>query len=309
VLLLKGASIALRYYPDPATRPIGDLDVLVRHRDAPRAAAALAAAGWTPAKRTPVEELQGYAHGVSFRRGAASLDLHWNALWAKRSADADGPLWDAAESIDFRGRKAWALSPSDELAHVCLHGARRSQNAYSWQPNPLVRWVTDAAWILRAREIDWQRVAATVARYHARLQALDALSYLSTGPLLPVPVELLEAWAAVRSPADRLHYDLALTPRPPALFPLLPRFRFWSSYRMKLYHERGANGVDDMGFAARAAGFPSYLNAFLKGDLDAGRLRALPSRLARKLLRRPSLLRLGPERLANVSRRRPAGGR
>lgn len=290
-LLLKGAAMAVRYYPSPATRPLGDLDLLVRHRDAARAAGVLARAGWIPTRKAPVDELTSFAHGIAMRRGPASLDLHWNALWAKRTPDADLPFWEAAEPVDFRGRRVLALTPSDELVHACMHGARRSQNAYSWQPLPLVRWATDAAQLLRRRSVDWARIAATAERYHARLQLLDAFRYLKEGLALPVPEDLLAAWASVGSRADRLHYELALARRAPRLFPVLPRFRFWSSHRMKLYLELGPERVDAMSPVELAAGFPAYLATFVKADLDAERLLAVPGRLARKLARSPSLLR------------------
>jgi len=290
-MLLKGAAMAVRYYPTPATRPLGDLDLLVRHRDAARAAAALTHAGWVAGRETPVGELVKHAHGVALRRGAASLDLHWNALWAKRTSDADDQFWEAAEPVDFRGRRALALAPSDELVHACMHGARRSQNAYSWQPLPLVRWATDAALVLRGRAVDWSRVEATAARFHARLQLRDAFGYLKEGLGLAVPEQLLATWEAVDSPADRLHYELALARRAPRRFPSLPRFRFWSSHRMRLYLEHGQERVEGMSWTALAAAFPAYLASFVKVDLDAERLLAVPGRLARKLARSPSLLR------------------
>ena len=290
-LLLKGASIATRYYPTPATRPMGDLDVLVRHQEASRAVAILAQRGWVPVKNTSVDTLVRLAHGVSLRRGATNLDLHWNALWSKRTADADRQFWDAAQAIVHQGRPAWALSPSDEILHACMHGARKSQNAYSWQPVPLIRWATDAALVLRHGAVDWSRIDAMAGRYHARLQLLDAFRYLKGGLGLPIPGDLLATWADVRSGADRLHYELALARCAPCVFPALPRFRFWSSHRMTLYIEHGAERVDAMSIAERAAGFPAYVAAFVKVDLDTERLRALPGQLARKVIRRPWLLR------------------
>lgn len=290
-LLLKGASLAPRYYPTSATRPLGDVDVLVRHRDASRAVALLAADGWVPTKRTPVATLKRNFHGVSLLRGSTNLDLHWNALWSKRTADADTDFWDAAEPIEHQGRPAWALSPSDELLYVCLHGARLSQNAYSWQPVPLIRWVTDAVHVLRARTVDWSRVAALAERYHARLQMLDAFRYLRGALGVGVPDDLLDSWSGVRSRPDRLHYELALSRRAPRVFPALPRFKFWQSYRMKMYVEHGADRVDSMSLPRVAAGFPAYLASFVKADLDVDSLRALPGRLVRKVVERPSLLR------------------
>jgi len=295
-MLLKGTSLSTRYYPTPATRPMVDIDLLVPHHAAERAFAVLARDGWRPVKRTPAKHLIGHVHSVSFVREQTNFDLHWNALWAQHTPDADAAFWQNAIRIDHQGRAAWALAPSDELFHTCMHGARRSQNAYSWAPLPLIRWITDAFMIARrcsldGCDIDWARIAALAERYHARLHLRDAflcLSHLG----LAVPEELLAEWAEVRSPADELHYDLALTPRPPRFFPALPRFQFWKSYRMKTYIEQRANGgAAHAGLAQQLAGFVPYLVAFVKADLDAPRLRDVPAELTRKLAGRPSLLR------------------
>ena len=268
-MLLKGTSLATRYYPTPATRPMVDIDVLVPHGEAERAFAVLGRDGWRPVKQTPAKDLVGYAHAVSFVREQTNLDLHWNALWPQRTADADRPFWQEARRIDHQGRAAWALAPTDELFHTCMHGARRSQNAYSWAPLPLVRWITDAFMIARSCDIDWARIAALAERYHARLHMRDAFLCLRNLGFA-VPDALLAGWAQVRSPADELHYELALTPRPPRFFAALPRFRFWKSYRMKTYIEQGANGADPVSMARRLAGFPPVRGRLRQGGPRCG---------------------------------------
>jgi hypothetical protein len=54
VVALKGAVLAFFHYPDPALRPMGDLDLLLREpRDLARATSALTAAGWRALLDTP----------------------------------------------------------------------------------------------------------------------------------------------------------------------------------------------------------------------------------------------------------------
>jgi hypothetical protein len=289
-MLLKGTSLASRYYPTPATRPMVDIDLLVPHAAAEPAAAVLGRAGWRAVKQTPVRHLVSYAHAISFVREQTNLDLHWNALWPQRTPDADRPLWEHASRIEHQGRAAWALAPTDELFHTCMHGARRSQNAYSWAPLPLVRWITDAVMIARRHEIDWARIDALAARYHARLQLRDAFLCLRHFGIA-VPDALLADWASARSPVDELHYELTLAARSPRFFRSLPRFRFWKSYRMKSYIEHDARARSRATMQRSIAGFPAYVVAFVKADLDAPRLRDVPGRLVRKLSAHPSLLR------------------
>jgi hypothetical protein len=290
-MLLKGSSLATRYYPNPATRPMVDLDVLVPHAEAERAIALLQRQGWRPVKHTPPQRLLRYAHAVSLVRDQTNLDLHWNALWPQRRADADRPFWESALQIEHHGRPVHVLAPTDELFHACMHGARQSQNAYSWAPVPLIRWVTDAFMIERSCAVDWVRISALCERFHARLHLRDAFRYLREAFGFPVPEDLLAEWSRARSRADELHYELALTPRAPRFFAALPRFRFWKSYRMKTYIERHASGMHGASLARDLAGFPPYVIAFVKADLDAERLRDIPAQLARKLGNRPSLLR------------------
>jgi hypothetical protein len=288
-MLLKGSSLAT-----PTTES-GDAADGRPRRPGPtggvRAIALLQRDGWQPVKQTPPHRLVGHAHAVSLVRDQTNLDLHWNALWPQRRADADRPFWESAQRIEHQGRPAFALAPTDELFHACMHGARRSQNAYSWAPVPLARWVTDAFMIARSCDIDWVRIDALSDRFHATLHLHDAFLYLREGLGFPVPGELLAEWARARSPADQLHYELALTPRPLRFFPALPRFRFWKSYKMKTYIERHANDVDQASLVQHLAGFPPYVIAFIKADLDAERLRDVPAQLARKLANRPSLMR------------------
>ena len=285
---LKGTSLASRYFPAPATRPMVDIDLLVPHARVEDAFAVLRSAGWRPVKELPARTLVDYAHAVSFVREQTNLDLHWNALWAQRRAGADAPFWENAVRIHHPGARAWALAPSDELFHACMHGARRSQNAYSWAPLPLIRWISDAAMIAHRHPIDWARIDALAARYHARLQLYDAFLVLRRFGLA-IPDDLLAAWSRVRSPADELHYELALAPRAPRVFAALPRFRFWKSWRMKGYVD-GAEPAGPAGAVRRLAGFPPYVLAYVKADLDAPRLRDVPLRLVRKIAAHPSLL-------------------
>lgn len=289
-MLLKGTSLAPRYYPTPATRPMVDIDVLVPHGEAARAIALLERAGWRPVKRTPPSRLVGYAHAVSLIHDQTNLDLHWNALWPQRRADADRLFWEHARRIEHDGRPVHVLAPTDELFHACMHGARRSQNAYSWAPFPLVRWITDAFMIARSSVIDWSRIDALAARFHARLHLRDAFRCLATLGFA-VPDGLVAAWAEAGSRADELHYELALAPRPPRFFAELPRFRFWKSYRMKGYIEQLAEHPQPSSPLRRVAGFPPYVVDFVKADLDAERLRDVPGKLARKIANRPSLMR------------------
>ena len=82
LLLLKGAALAFAIYP-PGTRPLNDLDLLIRRRDYPRVASAFLACGFEKSIPAPWTEdfvLRHY-HEMSFVKRVGkewlSVDLHW----------------------------------------------------------------------------------------------------------------------------------------------------------------------------------------------------------------------------------------
>ena len=125
-------------------------------------------------------------------RNQTNLDLHWNALWPQRRADADRLFWEGAQRIDHQGRPAYALAPTDELFHACMHGARLSQNAYSWAPFPLIRWITDAFMIARRCDVDWGRINALAERFHAKYRP-----------------DLERLWGGATMPPNRVMFRIA----------------------------------------------------------------------------------------------------
>ena len=60
---------------------------------------------------------------------------------------------------------------------------------------------------------------------------------------------------------------------------------------MKTYIDAHAGHAAPASVLRRLAGFPAYVLAYVKADLDAQRLADVPVQLARKLAGRPSLLR------------------
>ena len=73
VLVFKGVIAAIQFYGDLVERPSGDLDLLVRVRDYPRAAATLIEAGYEPG----VEYLTSLQRAFSHSGRGTDVDLHW----------------------------------------------------------------------------------------------------------------------------------------------------------------------------------------------------------------------------------------
>lgn len=166
-LLLKGVPLAIGAYPDEASRPMGDADLLVRPVDLVRAVALLRQRGWRPVPE-PVAFPAEPRNAWTFANAAGrEIDLHWRVFRAGCHADDD--LWAAAVPLEVRGVETRALCPSDALLHVIAHGV-------VWNPVPSIRWAADAALIIRAAgpALEWNQLVS-------RAEARDLVPTLSLG--------------------------------------------------------------------------------------------------------------------------------
>jgi hypothetical protein len=89
-LVLKGAALLCRYYPDQGVRPMGDFDVLVPKRQVVQAIEVLDQLGWQPVGH-PREGLTPDYFAIRHAQGFANptgrqLDLHWHVLVTSLSA-------------------------------------------------------------------------------------------------------------------------------------------------------------------------------------------------------------------------------
>jgi hypothetical protein len=120
VIALKGLALAETVYPNPALRPMEDLDLLIRSGDLSAAVRTLSEAGFREAW-----------HGFpDFERadGLVDVDLHTALLHEGEiptrlgaQAIATEALWAAAQPATLAGVPGMVLSPPHQLLHVCQH--------------------------------------------------------------------------------------------------------------------------------------------------------------------------------------------
>lgn len=192
-LLLKGAAIGPLYYEDHATRPMSDIDILVRATQARQSVRVLQEEGWTYAATVPSDAAFEWRSRVELvnPRGLL-LDLHWDFLADYVVPGAPRPPIDAAWATarpcpsfpDKAGRTApaRALGPEAQLLHAIVHGA-------CWDPAARLQWVADAARMLAVAgpTVDWEAfVALTTAAGRGRLVG-DALSYVEASGFAASP--------------------------------------------------------------------------------------------------------------------------
>jgi hypothetical protein len=124
-------------------------------------------------------------HALAFdNRLGTACDLHWRIFEEPDDHGADDDVRAAAVTVSFQGERLRILSPTDQLLHVCGHGARWAQVAG-------IRWVADAMLILREGQVDWRRLVEQTVRRRFVLRIREMLDYLRTGFGAPVPAAVI----------------------------------------------------------------------------------------------------------------------
>lgn len=132
VVALKGAALAFFHYPDPALRPMGDLDLLLRDPgDLARATEALAAAGWralydTPRHRVftrPDERVARPAAEDAENPVRVEIHTSFRLPVLGRVFDASAALRAQAETRDLGGTPLAIASGEALLTHLLFHAA------------------------------------------------------------------------------------------------------------------------------------------------------------------------------------------
>jgi len=208
-MVLKGAALTFLCYKDYGLRPMNDFDVLVHTDQAMPAIRLLQKQGWKPKDFEPHDGYisVSYSHGFEDESGR-EFDLHWHVFSQCREAHADDDFWEKAVLTKFHDVPTRVLSPTDQLLHICVHGAK-------WNETPPFRWVADAIMILNNayNEIDWDRLVVQAEKRHLILPLLDTLHYLRDIFKAPIPPKIIKDLQSIRvSRMERMEYKLAVSP-------------------------------------------------------------------------------------------------
>jgi hypothetical protein len=248
-MILKGAALTLLYYRDYGLRPMSDFDVLVPTAKRRAAIDVLTRAGWRPIRYSPeklTDAVLDVRHALGFENAhQCHFDLHWHVLVNCRYPNADDDFWTGAIPVQVRDVSTRTLDPTDQLLHVCVHGA-------AWSPVSPIRWVADAMTILHGSHsvIDWARLVAQAEKRRLILPLREALTYLCNSFGAPIPSYILTEMNKARvSDLERKYYG-ALTAKPNWLGALPVR---WFRYLLDLEATGNTN------LAHQLVGFPRYL--------------------------------------------------
>ncbi len=177
VLLLKGIALAHLVYPEPALRPMRDMDLLVKRSDARRAQKILQELGFqapiSSSKPLPSKHLTVATRSVEGL--LISVEIHHN-LFEDDFPDSltMDELTVPPLSFDLAGITIETLGYEDMLWHLCRHAV------YIFQPLRLI-WVADIVSFAEkfANEIDWEHIKHHYPKIPAILTQLHYLTPLS----------------------------------------------------------------------------------------------------------------------------------
>jgi hypothetical protein len=212
VVLLKGAALAFGLYSDPARRALGDIDILVKPADVPKALRVMRLLGYAPVgplrgvpddQAAPGADHEGWRSEVALVREGklpTQIDLHWglnSRTQLRRSMDAQW-FWEHTTPLTLRGRSAASshrqnrtqdgetvciFGTEAQLLHLCAHSLQHGA--------PRLRWTYDIALLLARRTIDWDIVLPAAASFHLglALQVTLAAVWVLWGVAPPVCVQ------------------------------------------------------------------------------------------------------------------------
>jgi hypothetical protein len=151
----KGPALAVRLYGDLSLRGFGDIDIVIRERDALRARRLIIDRGYAP-ERVETGDLNQFLrenHEMLFYRagGKVRLDLHWR--YTSRSACLAGDperFQQHLETISIAGVEVRSLRLETYLLVLSMHAAK-----HQWVQ---LKLICDIAEILEVPDLDWQYV-------------------------------------------------------------------------------------------------------------------------------------------------------
>lgn len=207
-LVLKGAALANLIYPEPALRPMGDLDFLVKPDQLPLAQTTLAHAGFAPLSPSNGRFPDRHVVAVGSSEGLTiKVELH-HSLFPRQSSDSSplDELFRSRRAFRVGDRTAFTLGNEAMLWHLCRHLVFHADVFTRLR----LIWIADVASFAEefVQEIDWELLR------HSRPIVLDVLSLLDL--VTPLSDDLRHVAGLDRRARSRENWaDFAGWPRRP----------------------------------------------------------------------------------------------
>jgi hypothetical protein len=201
---LKGVGLAWRSYPEPALRPMRDIDLLVPEARAKEAFTRLTQAGFAPEAADPASLAEALEHGHDLpaqrhRDLGGTIELHHRLSDPPHRRGyftpqlAAGDVLARAAPVDCGGLLVPCPAPQDLAAHLIVHALY----GHRFDCGPLV--LADLHFLSAEPGIDWATLRAEATRqgWSRGFDLLLASTTLRFGPLPavfdPPPEDVLDA--------------------------------------------------------------------------------------------------------------------
>ena len=174
-LFFKGPWLAFAAFPDPGTRPVGDIDLGVRERDYRAALDALAALGYRANRALPADGGTALRQAHHFRQlgfdseGKRPLELHFRLINIGPPTLNEGWVWDSRAEVEVDSVKFDVPGPAAMLLHLVVHA---NQHRFG-----MLRHLYDIHFALMhlGRRMDWPRFLGAVEDHRCRTSAFHSL--------------------------------------------------------------------------------------------------------------------------------------
>lgn len=208
---LKGIAFCLTLYPDPAVRPMNDLDLWLQRADLPAAWRVMADLGfhdkglWSDVTAIPPYITQLDFYPGDLKTSPLSVELHWD-LSQREGVRGRLPLarwWAEAVCVPRRGQSVKLLSPGAALVHTAVHQILEHRAEIRW------RWLLDIDQLVRGRPdyhllpTDWPQVAADADAAGVLPAVQAALRLVARELATPLPPPALDLLAQESDAAQR----------------------------------------------------------------------------------------------------------
>ncbi|MFH1857313.1 MAG: GNAT family N-acetyltransferase [Candidatus Omnitrophota bacterium] len=164
-LVQKGMALAYLVYPDPAARPMVDMDLYLRKEDVPRARAVLQGLGYQMKEAEFETEQMTFGGELYFsKENAPAIELHWHLEQYERLKDIvtinEQELWDRAVPYPISGRPFKTFCPEHQLIHLAMHlGLVHRFHGPKW-------YLDIDRWVLRyGEEANWDKIFQTAKEW------------------------------------------------------------------------------------------------------------------------------------------------
>jgi hypothetical protein len=214
-VLLKGAALAMRYYPTSYLRPVTDADIWIPRDRILEAVDILESQGWKLSGTLSRNQALKASHAAVFTNAAGfQIDLHWRFVWCASDVANDHFRKETVSAL-WQGLVVRMFRPESMFLHVCVHGARSGEyfdgNVHSL-PRTL-QWIIDCAQILSddKQDFDWNVTIEQSLALNANLQLRYALARLAQHKEIKIPLHAFERLDSLSLSAHaKAHYILTV---------------------------------------------------------------------------------------------------